>query len=139
MINLSKNLKIFSLLFVFYTLCFRYFLSLSITSHNGTMQWSTAIIYGLLIFITAWILGKNEDITIGIIDLGFKYHFVTYVIFNTIALLWHFSEFSSNYETVEYVVLVIITWGILLAIHLFFHLIARKNTIKGVPGDQIFE
>ncbi len=139
MFKLSRNLKVFSMLFIFYTIGFRYFLSLSITNHNNLILWATAIIYFIIIVITAWISGKTDDITTGIIDLGFKYHLMTYIIFNIIALLWHSLGFSSPYETFRYIFLIITLWGLILFIHLLYHLLTRKNAIKGIPKEEIFE
>ncbi|MEE4311151.1 MAG: hypothetical protein V2J62_04725 [candidate division KSB1 bacterium] len=139
MIKLSRNLKIFSLLFILYTISFRYFLSLSITNHNHVVQWATAIIYGVTIFITALVLGKSEDINIGVIYLGFKYHLMTYVIFNVITLLWHSLGFVSQYEDFSRVLLLLVVWGIGLLIHFLLSQHSSKNAIKGVPKEDIFD
>ncbi|NQT27368.1 2TM domain-containing protein [candidate division KSB1 bacterium] len=139
MFKLSRNLKIFSVLFILYTIGFRYFLSLSITNHNHVMLWATAIIYGVTIFITAFVLGKSEDINIGVIYLGFKYHLMTYVIFNVIALLLHSLGFVSQYEDFSHFLLLLVAWGIGLLIHFLFSQLSSKNAIKGVPKEDIFE
>lgn len=137
--NFTKNLKIFGFLFIFYTIIFRYFLSLSISNHDQILMWATAIIYGVTIFITALLLGKSEDIHIGVIYLGFKYHLMTYVIFNVLAILWYSLGFASKYEDFRHVLILIVAWGIGLLIHFLFSLFSSKNTIKGVPKEDIFE
>jgi hypothetical protein len=137
--TLTKNLKIFGVLFIFYTIVFRYFLSLSISNHNQIMMWATAILYGVTIFMTAWMLGKSEDIRVGFIYLGFKYHLMTYVIFNGIALLWYSLGFASKYEKISHVLILIAAWGIGLLIHFLVSLLYGKNAIKGIPKEDIFE
>jgi len=139
MITITKNLKIFSILFIFYTIIFRYFLSLSISNHYQTLMWTIAITYGIAIFITAFMLGKSEDVNIGVIYLGFKYHLMTYVIFNVIGLLWYLLGFASKYENFSHVLILVLAWGIGLLIHFLFSLLSSKNSIKGVPKEDIFE
>ena len=73
MFSLTKNLKIFAALFFFYTIIFRYFLSYSITNQMPILKWTVAIIYGIIIFFTAFMLGKSEVVNTGVIYLGFKY------------------------------------------------------------------
>jgi hypothetical protein len=102
-------------------------------------MWASAIIYGVSIFITAFMLGKSEDIHIGVIYLGFKYHLMTYVIFNGVTFLWHSLGFASKHEDFSHVLILIIAWGIGLLIHFLFSLLSSKNAIKGIPKEDIFE
>ncbi len=139
MISITKNLKIFSILFFLYTIIFRYLLSHSITNNEPTLKWIAAIIYGILIFITAFMLGKSENISTGVIYVGFKYHLFSYIIFNLIALLWYAMKFSSKYENINFVLIVIGIWGAIVLLHFIFTLLSSKSAVKGIPKEDIFE
>ncbi|MCK5022287.1 MAG: 2TM domain-containing protein [Candidatus Pacebacteria bacterium] len=139
MFSLTKNLKIFAALFFFYTIIFRYFLSYSITNQMPILKWIVAIIYGIIIFFTAFMLGKSEVVNTGVIYLGFKYHLISYLIFNIFGIAWNVLELSSKYEDFSHALLIMGIWGIFLLIHLLLSLLLSKNAIKGIPQDDIFE
>ncbi len=137
MIKISKNLKIFVILFTVYTLVFRYILYLSIIHHNHTLTWSTSIIYGIVIYLTAFLLGKADNLKSGRLSLGFKYHLAVYIIYNTIAILWYLSGYL-RYESLKIIFIIILFWGLGLLLHVFQNLKNHKETIRGVPKDEIF-
>ncbi len=135
MIGLSRNLKIFSLLLTIYTILFRFFLSDSLTKQHFSDIWLIAVIYSAAIFITAFTLGATEKPRKSRAHLAFMYHFVTYIICNIIALLWHAFKFNSPYEKIHIVLITAAAWGA----GLFLHYLLGRNSIKGIRKGEIFD
>jgi hypothetical protein len=101
--------------------------------------WLVAVAYAVLVFITGWIFGKRDNLSLPLYDIGFRFHLATYIISNLIAEIWHLSGLQSDYESIRTVHLTILFWGIGLLIHFIIYLITRKNAIKGIKKSEIFE
>jgi hypothetical protein len=104
-----------------------------------TWAWVIAVIYGILIFATAWHLAKNDYDSHLFSDIGFRLHLLTYLVCNIIAETWFLLDLQSSHESIWTVHLTAIFWGIGLMIHFVLFLIARKNTIRGIDKSEIFE
>jgi hypothetical protein len=81
--------------------------------------------------------GKKEAVENGFHDIGFRFHFVTYIVcigfgFGVYYLGW-------NTETIKSMVITVISWGVGLVIHFIFFLFEQKRTIKGYAKDEIFQ
>lgn len=136
---LTKNLMFFTIFFFIGAIVFRYGLSHFIETHNYNLVWITAVFYFIFNFFIGWLFGKKDYETLPLYDIGFRFHFVTYLLFNTVSVLWFLIGFHSQFESIRIVYSTAIFWGIGLLIHFIFYLIAIKNTIKGLNKEEIFE
>lgn len=46
-------------------------------------------LYAIPVFIAGWILGKKDNQNLPLAITGFKFHLITYVVSNSVALLKH--------------------------------------------------
>lgn len=137
--TITKNLMYFAIFFFIGAIVFRYFLSVNIENHSYYLLWITAVCYFSFNFSIGWFFGKRDYESLPLYDVGFRFHFVTYLLFNIIAVLWFSLGFHSQFESIGSVYAIALFWGIGLLIHFIFYLIARKNTIKGLNKEEIFE
>lgn len=136
--TINKYFVWFALLFTIYTVLFRYFLSNSLNKHEFSLLWLYAIVYGILIIVTSWYLGKADGIKNFLFNSGFRFHFTSYVIWGVVSELWFVLGFSSKYESVSTVHLTLLFWGLGVLLHFIISLILRKNTIKGIHKSDVF-
>lgn len=137
--SITKNLVYFSIALFIITILFRYALSSMLQNQLFSMIWYFVIAYGVIVFIFGWIFGKRDHLTLPLYDIGFRFHFATYIICNLIAEAWYLLDFQSDYEKIKYVHLTVLIWGIFLLIHYILFLITRKNAIHGIKKTDLFE
>lgn len=135
MFKLSRNLKAFGVLAVLYSLVFNYYYSGFVTESQWSNVAIAATLYFIGMFATGLILGAKDPIRISRIDQGFHYHFVTYVVVNTISVLWTLLGFSAEADTVGISLLTAFSWGVALLVHF----LVVRHMIKGIPRDEVFE
>lgn len=121
------------------TIIFRFFLSYGINEHSKTIILSSAVIYGLMMFVSGWFFGKKDGEYLPIFDVGFRFHLTTYVIHNGISLLWIGLGFGSAKENIDVVLMTMLYWGIFLVLHFVFYLWASKNAIEHLDKNDIFD
>ncbi len=121
------------------TIIFRYFLSYGIENKLSVIIIISAIIYGIAMFISGWYFGKKDGEYLPIFDLGFRFHFATYLIHNLISFLWFIFGFNSHYERIETIYITAIIWGAFFFVHFLFFLWARKNSISNLYKEDLFE
>lgn len=135
--TLTFKLGQFAICVLLLTILFRYVLNLCIEINSiiGTVLCS--VIYFCLMYFLGWYFGKKEAVENGFHDIGFRFHFVTYIVcigfgFGVYYLGW-------NTETIKSMVITVISWGVGLVIHFIFFLFEQKRTIKGYAKDEIFQ
>jgi len=74
---------------------------LSIESYS--VVWIYAAVYALVIFITAWNLGKADNLKSYIFDAGLKFHVVTFFFLGLISELWFVLGFAAANESIKVV------------------------------------
>lgn len=136
---LTKNLMYFAVLFFIGAIVFRYSLSYFIENRSHNLIWIIAVIYFFFNFFIGWFFGKRDYETLPLYDIGFRFHFVTYFLFNLVSVLWFLFGFHSHFESISIVYITALFWGIGLLIHFVFYLIERKNSINGLNKTDIFE
>lgn len=129
----------FALTAIALTIIFRYGLSYGIENQSGIIITISAVIYGLLMFVSGWFFGRKDGEYLPIHDVGFRFHLTTYLIHIGISLLWIGLGFGSVYENLDVVIMVAIYWGVLLLIHFVFFIWASKNSINNLNKEDIFE
>lgn len=112
-------------------LSMEYFISVE----NPRMVWVSAIIYGIVMFLSGLIVGKN-DIYEGYI--GVNYHLSTYVICNIVPLVLIGIGWLTvmGYKMIFFIMAV---WGVSLLIHILAYIARRKRNIKGYDKKELFE
>lgn len=136
---ITKNLMYFAVLFFIMAIIFRYSLSDFIENRSFNLIWIIAVIYFFLNFFIGWFFGKRDYESIPLNDIGFRFHFVTYLLFNLVSVLWFSFGINSQYESIRVVYNTALFWGIGLLIHFIFYLLERKNSINGLNKEEIFE
>lgn len=136
---LTKNLMYFATFFFLGAILFRYSLSHFVENQAYNILWIIAVIYFFFNFLLGWIFGKRDHKNLPLYDIGFRFHFVTYLLFNTVSVLWFVLGFHSHLESIRIVYITAVFWGIGLLIHFIFYLFTRKNAINGLSKEDIFE
>lgn len=121
------------------TVIFRYFLSYGIQIENTEIIALSSVIYGSLMFTSGWYFGTKDGEYLPIMDVGFRFHFVTFLTHNIISLLWFAFGFQSKYENIKIIYLTILIWIPFLLIHLYFFVNARKKSINGLDKTDLFD
>ena len=127
----------FSISALFATILFRYILSLCIGMNSWIMSILCSAAYFCSMFLCGWYFEKKDSVDIGIHDIGFRFHAVTYILCIGISYLAH--HIGWNIENFKTILITAITWGIILFVHLILFLIEQRKTIKGYAKDNIFE
>lgn len=136
---LSGNLLKFAFFFAMGSIVFHFGLSWSISNHATFAIWLFAFLYFLFNAGIGWFFGKRDYESFPLNDVGFRFHFVSYVVFNVIRELWFIMGLHSQGERIRTVHLTALIWGIFLVIHFIFYLWNRKNSIRGLDKSEIFE
>lgn len=121
------------------TLIFRYFLSYGIENKSDITIASSAIIYGITMFVSGGYFGKKDGEYLPIFDVGFRFHLTTYLVHNGISLFWIGLGFGATNETLGLAVMVAIYWGFFLLLHFGFYVWAKKYSINNLDKEDIFE
>ncbi len=129
---------IFALLMAIYTLLFRIVLSYCIGHSAWLLLGFAAFAYGLIIFFTAWFLGKSDSQGNPFFDLGLRFHLTTYVIWAAVSFGWFYLGNPNRYENVTDIINILIWWGLVVILHVIVFLLTRKDTIRGIRKDEIF-
>ena len=134
---LTIRLGQFAISALFLTVLFRYALNLCIGVNSLFETVSCSIVYGGLMYLLGWYFGKKDAVENEVHDIGFRYHFVTYIL--CIGIGYGAYYWGWNTETLRAMAITAISWGIGLAIHFVFFLLEQRKTIKGYAKDEIFQ
>ena len=118
---------------------FRYLLSYGIDHKTYIVITLAVVLYGIGMFVSGWYFGIKDGEYLPIHDVGFRFHFTTYLIHNLISELWFVFGFNSSYERVRIIHITAIIWGFFLLCHFLFFLRARKNSIDNLDKTSLFE
>lgn len=139
MIALTRNLVYFAIIFLIGAIIFRFGLSTFIEMRSYHLVWIIAGLYFIFNFAIGWFFGKRDYEHLPLYDVGFRFHFTTYLLFNTVSIAWFLLGFNAHVEKIGIVYITAIIWGVFLLIHFIFFFIAQKQSIKGISKDEIFE
>lgn len=118
------------------TVIFRLVLSLCANVENGIIIPLCAIAYWGLMFFIGWHFGKKDVIENEINDIGFRWHFTTYLLYNGVKIVSYYVGLNTG--SLKTIGLTALFWGIGLLVHFVFFVIAQRNSIKGYDKDEIF-
>ncbi len=135
---LTKQLAIFAILMAVYTLAFRIGLSYCIGHSAWVILGLSSLVYFLIIFFTAFFLGKSDAQDNPFFDLGLRFHVTSYMIWAVVSFGWFYLGYPHHYEHVTDILYPLLYWGFILILHTVIFLITRKDTIRGIRKDEIF-
>ncbi len=136
---ITPNLIKFSIITVVLTILFRIGLSTSITNKMTIAIILSAIVYAILMWINGSYYGRKEYEYLPIYDIGFRFHFSTFLAHNTVSILWFVVGFESKYENIKVIYITAFIWSIFLIIHFIYYLSVRKSSIKNLDKEDLFE
>jgi hypothetical protein len=99
----------------------------------------SGVVYGVVIFITAWQLGKGHSLKKFVFDAGLGFNLATYIIWGLVSELWFIFGYNSRYESITAVHYTLFIWGVFVVIHFIVYLRLKRRTIKGVLKSEIFD
>lgn len=135
MLVFSRNLRIFGVFAVLYSVVFNYYYSGYVEGGEWNKVLIVAALYYIFMFATGLSLGIKDPVRDTRMDQGFQYHLVTYIIVNVTGILWTLFGLSFERNTLGVVLLTALIWGLGLLVH--FLLVRRF--IKGIPRGDVFE
>jgi hypothetical protein len=118
---------------------FRFGLSTFLNQEKYQLVAFIAITYGVLLFLSGWVLGKKHGINSLKFDIGLGFHLAGFLSWTLISLFWFLLGFNSPKESIDSLYYAILIWGVFLVIHIIIFLILRRNTIKGIHKSEIFD
>jgi hypothetical protein len=136
---ITPNLIRFALTAVILTVLFRLALSTSITNKMTIYVILSSLTYGVLMWFNGRYFGRKEYENIPIYDVGFRFHLSTFIAHNLVSILWFVFGFESHYENIKIVYLIAAIWSLFLIIHFFYFLSSRKESIKNLDKEDLFE
>jgi len=136
---ITRNLLLFAGLLFSYTLLFRYGLSSLLTAEKWGWVAIITVLYGAIIFITAWMTGRNDGRENFLFDAGFRWNMTTFVVWGVASEAWFLLDLHSVHESIRIVHITLLIWSGFLVLHFILFLILRRRTIKGVHKTDIFE
>lgn len=129
----------FALTATILTVIFRFTLSYGIEINSNIIIILSAVLYGVAMFIFGWYFGKKDGEYLPIYDVGFRFHFTTYLIHNLVSFLWFVFNFNSHYEKIGIIYTTAIIWGVFLIVHFISFIWTRKNSINNLNKEDLFE
>lgn len=136
---ISQNLLIYAALLLVYTVLFRFGLSSLLTAEKFLWVMIIALLYGGLIFGTAWRTGWKDGKENFLFDAGLRWNLTTGIIWGGVSEIWFRLGYNSRYEDIREVHIPLLIWSGVIVLHLILFLILRRRTIKGVHRSDIFE
>jgi hypothetical protein len=98
-----------------------------------------SIVYGILMWFNASYFGRKEYEYLPIYNIGFRFHLSTFLAHNIVSVLWFVFAFESKYENIKVIYITALIWSVILIIHLIYYLSIRKETIKNLDKENLFE
>lgn len=136
---LTQNLLRFTIDSLILTGLFRWGLSSSITTQSWTWIIISSLIYGAMMWISGWHFGKKDSNQLPIYDVGFRFHLATFISHNLVSFLWFQFNFQSEFERFSTIYITFFIWSIFILAHFIFYLYSKKNSIKNLNRDELFE
>ena len=135
----SRNLLLYALLLLIYTVLFRFGLSSLLAAERWVWVILIAVAYGAIIFVTAWMTGKRDGMNNFLFDAGFRWNLTTFIVWGAASEAWFLLGFHSVHEAIRVVHITLLIWSGFLILHLILFLILRRRTINGVHKTNIFD
>lgn len=96
-------------------------------------------VYGLSVFIAGYYFGKKEADYLPIYDVGFRFHFATYLVHNGVSELYLLFGLNPANEHPQLTHLIALMWSAIVLVHGILYLISRKNSIGSLNKKELFD
>lgn len=137
--TITKYLIGFAVTAAILTVVFRFCLSYFLANKDFIMASISGVIYFVAMFTSGFFWGKKDGEYLPIYDVGFRFHFSTYLIFIVISELWFILGINSVYEQINVVHYTAMIWGFFILIHFFIYIYYRRKSINGLNKNDLFE
>ena len=137
--TITKPLVQFILVTTLITILFRISLSELLNNQLWNLVFIPPIIYFIFMYVSGRFFGIKEHEYLPIGDIGFRFHLSTFVVFFTISYSMFYLEYMSSSEPRGIIDTTLLIWGILLFSHFVFYQKFKRNNIKGINKEDIFE
>lgn len=131
MLKKNKNIMLFSVLTLLYTVGFYSLLERLLSTEKWNFILIIIVVYILLMLSTGKLLGDKED-TLVRSDNGFTYHAATFLIVNAVGFGWILIFRPTN---ILYQVISSLSWFVGLLVHY----VESKKSLKGYDKKEVFK
>ncbi|MDR0795096.1 MAG: hypothetical protein LBE79_03455 [Tannerella sp.] len=136
---MTKDLVYFAVAAIVLTLVFRFTLSAMLTNEWYISVIIPATLYGCSMFVAGWYFGFKDGRELPIYDVGFRFHFTTYVSFHAVSSAWFLLGLNANTEKWKSLAIGALIWGFFLAVHFIFFMNCKKKAIDGLDKKELFD
>lgn len=138
--SITPFLMKFAVAAFFGTLVFRYALSYGLTVESTWMVLGASTLYGLFMFSAGWYFGSQDGQYLPILDVGFRFHFTTFLVHNAVSFAWIGLGFASAYESLSIPIYTLMYWGPFIVLHGAIYLyVKRKKSYKNLSKSDLFD
>ena len=137
--SITKPLVQFIVVTTLLTILFRISLSELLKEQLWNFVLIPPIIYFILMYVSGRFFGIKEFDYLPLGDLGFRFHVSTFIVFFAVSYLMYFLKYMSNSEPRGILDITLLIWGLLLFTHFIFYQKFKRNNIKGISKEDIFE
>jgi hypothetical protein len=136
---ITKNLAYFAVAAIALTMAFRFVLSASLANESYIAVFISAVLYGASMFAAGWFYGSRDGKELPVYDVGFRFHFATFLSFHVVTSVWFLLGFTAEVEKLKPILLTVLIWGVLLSVHFVIYLILKKQSIDGLDKKELFD
>lgn len=136
---ITRPISLFILIITLFTILFRISLSEFLNEQLWNFVFIPPMIYFILMYVSGRFFGIKEYKYLPIGDVGFRFHLSTFLVFFIVSYTMYHYGFMSKWETREILDITLLIWGTILFTHLIFYLKSKRNNIKGINKEDIFE
>lgn len=137
--TLTPSLLRYAIIASLMTFGFRVFLSALLQSQQFNFVIPLAILFAVIMFMAGRYYGRKDVAYLPIFDIGFRFHLTTFLQFNLVSFAWQLFGSPSGYEHISTLYWTLTFWGLALGLHYYYYLQVRKDTIKDIHRDDLFE
>ncbi len=135
MVQLSKPQMVFSAITILLSVAFFVLLHQLLQQRNYSLIVFPAVGYGLAMFLAGLLCGKQDDEAKTRIDIGFRYHLLTFICVNIVAIIAACSFPLLREHLLIITLIQTVAWGLGLYVHWYY----SKKGIKGYERSELFE
>jgi hypothetical protein len=135
MVQLSKPQMVFSAITILLSIAFFVLLNQLLQERNYSLIVFPAVGYGLAMFFAGLLCGKQDDEAKTRLDIGFRYHLLTFIIVNTVALIAACAFPMLRGHLLIFTLIQPVAWGLGLYVHWYY----SKKGIKGYERSELFD
>jgi len=124
---ITRNLLLFAILLFTYTLLFRYGLRILLTAEKWIWVMVISLIYGAIIFVTAWMTGRRDGKENFLFDAGFRWNFTIFIVWGLTSEGWFLLQLQSAQESIRVVHITLLIWSGFLVLHFILFLMCSPD------------